>query len=120
MSAMAPRTLKELGGEMSSEANLPDWPNFASELLRLSTCISGDDATQANQTDDVRKHLEAVHQVAPGPHEFGLHDGAERNQQAVDVAIRQGHRAAQDVLEKLLTVVRPANQRRIPEQERTH
>src|SRR6476646_4204645 len=74
--------------------------------------------TQAHQPDHVGKHLERVHQIAPGPDDVRLEHGAERNEQAVDPSIRQRHAAAENVLEELLPVVRPADERGVAEQKR--
>ena len=54
----------------------------------------------------------------PRPRRRRAEHGAERNQQAVDPAIRHRDAAAEDVFEELLAVVRPADERRVAEQER--
>ena len=75
-------------------------------------------SAQADDAHEVRKDLQAVHEVAPGPDEVDLADGAEHDEDAVDPAVGHGHARAEDVLEELLAVVGPPDERRVPEEER--
>ena len=100
-------------------ASAMSWSSSGSELELRSRCrYLRHDPAQADDADQVREHLQRVHQVAPRPHDLDPRDRAERNQQAVDPAIRHRDLAAEDVLEELLAVVGPADERRVAEEER--
>jgi hypothetical protein len=83
----------------------------------LSRASAATAPERPSSPDHVREHLQPVHEIAPRPHHFHPADRAERDQQAVDPAIRQRDAGAEHVLEELLAVIRPADQRRVAEQE---
>src|SRR6185436_20529815 len=97
----------------------PTAPARGSALYGL-TALAGDpggQGAQAEDADQVREDLQRVHQVPPGPYQVDLGDRAEGDQQAVDPAVRHDHARPQPVLEELLAVIGPADQRAVAEEE---
>src|SRR5579864_580783 len=93
-------------------------PPRASVAARVR--VHGHDAAQADQANEVGKDLQRIHEVAPGPHYLRLEGCADRNEQAVHPPIWQRHAAPEDVLEELLAVVRPSDERRVAEKKGAH
>src|SRR5687767_8452469 len=75
------------------------------------------EAAEADDADYVGEDLQAVEDVAPGPDELHLGDGAERNQQAIQPAIGHDDSRAEEILEKDLAIIGPTDQRAVAEQK---